>query len=168
MSILPILLYPDVQLRKLATPVNEIDGRIDILVGDMLQTMYEAPGIGLAATQVNVHKRVVVVDVSEECNTPLVLINPELVEHHGEAEAQEGCLSIPEIYETIKRPAQVHIKAIDREGNPFELDADGLLATCIQHEIDHLDGKLFVDYLSALKRNRIRKKMLKLIRDQDD
>lgn len=168
MSTLPILLYPDIQLRKVASPVNEVDGRIDTLVSNMLQTMYKAPGIGLAATQVNVHERVVVIDVTEECDTPLVLINPELIEHHGEAEAQEGCLSIPEIYETIKRPAEVHIKAIAQNGEPFEMSADGLLATCIQHEIDHLDGKLFVDYLSTLKRNRIRKKMLKQIRDQDD
>ena len=168
MSLLPILLYPDTQLRKVAAPVDQIDGRIDTLVGNMLETMYGAPGIGLAATQVNVHERVVVIDVSEEGNSPLVLINPELLEHHGESEAQEGCLSIPEVYETIKRPAEVQIKAIDRDGNPYELSADGLLATCIQHEIDHLDGKLFVDYLSALKRNRIRKKLVKQAREQDD
>ncbi len=165
MSILPILLYPDTQLRKVAEPVANVDGRIDELVGNMLETMYGAPGIGLAATQVNVHERVVVIDVSEDGDTPLVLINPELVEHHGESEAQEGCLSIPEVYETIKRPAEVHIKAIGRDGNPYELNADGLLATCIQHEIDHLDGKLFVDYLSALKRNRIRKKLVKQARE---
>ena len=168
MSLLPILLYPDTQLRKVAAPVDQVDGRIDTLVGNMLETMYGAPGIGLAATQVNVHERVVVIDVSEEGNSPLVLINPELLEHHGESEAQEGCLSIPEVYETIKRPAEVQIKAIDRDGNPYELSADGLLATCIQHEIDHLDGKLFVDYLSALKRNRIRKKLVKQAREQDD
>ena len=165
---LPILMYPDTQLRKVAKPVDDVDGRIDELVGNMLETMYAAPGIGLAATQVNVHERVVVIDVTEECNSPLVLINPELLESHGESEAQEGCLSIPDVYETIKRPAEVQIKAIGRDGNPYELSADGLLATCIQHEIDHLEGKLFVDYLSALKRNRIRKKLMKQAREQDD
>lgn len=168
MSTLPILMYPDTQLRTVAKPVSDVDGRIDALVTNMLETMYAAPGIGLAATQVNVHERVVVMDVSEEGDSPLVLINPELIEHHGEAEAQEGCLSIPGIYENITRPAEVQIKALDRDGNPFELSADGLLATCIQHEIDHLDGKLFVDYLSSLKRNRIRKKMIKQAREQDD
>lgn len=168
MSLLSILLYPDIQLRKVAAPVDQVDGRINTLVGDMLETMYGAPGIGLAATQVNVHERVVVIDVSEEGDSPLVLINPELVEHHGESEAQEGCLSIPEVYETIKRPAEVQIKAIDRDGNPLEMSADGLLATCIQHEIDHLDGKLFVDYISKLKRDRIRKKLMKQAREQDD
>jgi len=167
-STLPILLFPDTQLRKVAKPVTQVDGRIDELVGNMLETMYQAPGIGLAATQVNVHERVVVIDVTEECDSPLVLINPELVEKHGESEAQEGCLSIPNVYENIKRPAEVHIKALSRDGEPFELSADGLLATCIQHEIDHLDGKLFVDYLSTLKRNRIRKQLLKQARDQDD
>jgi len=166
--LLPILIYPDTQLRKIAAPVDQVDGRMDLLVGNMLETMYDAPGIGLAATQVNVHERVVVIDVSEEGDSPLVLINPELIEHHGESEAQEGCLSIPEVYETIKRPAEVLVKAIDRDGSPFELSADGLLATCIQHEIDHLDGKLFVDYLSALKRGRIRKKLIKQAREQDD
>jgi len=167
-STLSILLYPDTQLRKVASPVPDVDGRIDALVGNMLETMYEAPGIGLAATQVNVHERVVVIDVSEEGDSPLVLINPELIDSHGESEAQEGCLSIPGIYETIKRPAEVQIKAIGRDGNPYEMSADGLLATCIQHELDHLDGKLFVDYLSALKRNRIRKKLIKQAREQDD
>jgi len=167
-STLPILLYPDTLLRTVAKPVDTVDGRIDALVGDMLETMYEAPGIGLAATQINVHERVVVIDVSEENDSPLVLINPQLLDQHGEAETQEGCLSIPGIYETIKRPAEVQISAIGRDGEPFELSADGLLATCIQHELDHLDGKLFVDYLSALKRNRIRKKMVKQAREQDD
>jgi len=167
-STLPILMYPDTLLRTVAKPVATVDGRIDALVGNMLETMYEAPGIGLAATQINVHERVVVIDVSEESDSPLVLINPTLQEHHGEAETQEGCLSIPGIYETIKRPAEVQISAIGRDGEPFELSADGLLATCIQHEIDHLNGKLFVDYLSVLKRNRIRKKMLKQAREQDD
>lgn len=168
MSVLDILLYPDPQLRKEAAPVAEVDGQTASLIDAMLATMYEAPGIGLAATQVNVHERIVVIDVSEECDSPLVLINPKLTESDGEIELQEGCLSIPGIYETIKRPGCVKIEAIDREGAPFELEAEGLLAVCIQHEIDHLDGKLFVDYLSKLKRARIRQKMLKFIRDQDD
>jgi len=167
-STLPILLFPDTQLRKVAKSVEEVDGRIDDLVGNMLETMYDAPGIGLAATQVNVHERVVVIDVSEECDSPLVLINPEIVDKHGDSEAQEGCLSIPGVYENIKRPAEVHIKALGRDGNPYELSADGLLATCIQHEVDHLDGKLFVDYLSTLKRNRIRKQLLKQAKELDD
>ncbi|MBX2837492.1 MAG: peptide deformylase [Gammaproteobacteria bacterium] len=168
MPALDILLYPDPQLRREAAPVANVDGRIAALVDQMLETMYQAPGIGLAATQVNVHERVVVIDVSEECDSPLVLINPTLVESAGEIELQEGCLSIPGIYETIKRPGSVKIEAIDREGSPFELEAEELLAVCIQHEIDHLDGKLFVDYLSKLKRTRIRQKMLKYVRDMDD
>lgn len=161
MALLDILLYPDQELRKTAAPVENVDGRIDKMVGDMLETMYEAPGIGLAATQIGIHERVVVMDVSEEGSEPLVLINPTLRDSDGEQEMQEGCLSIPGIYENITRPAQIKIEAIDRAGDPFELEAEGLLAVCIQHEIDHLDGKLFVDYLSTLKRNRIRKKMLK-------
>lgn len=168
MSLLDILYYPDPQLRKVAAPVANVDGRVAELVDNMLATMYDAPGIGLAATQIDVHERVVVIDVSDECDAPLVLINPELKLTEGEVEMQEGCLSIPGIYETIKRPAEVKVAAIDREGNPFELDADGLLAVCIQHEVDHLNGKLFVDYLSALKRNRIRKKMLKAIREREE
>ena len=161
MPLLDILQFPDKSLRKVATPVTEVDGRIDTLVTNMLETMYEAPGIGLAATQVNIHERLVVIDVSEESDAPLVLINPEVLESEGEQEMQEGCLSIPGIYETIKRSANIRVAAIDRHGEPYEMDADGLLAVCILHEIDHLDGKLFVDYLSLLKRTRIRKKMLK-------
>ena len=161
MSVLDILPFPDTALRKIAVPVEEVDGRIDTLVGDMLETMYEAPGIGLAATQIDIHKRLVVLDVSDECNEPIILINPEIVELDGEQEMQEGCLSIPGIYENIKRAATVQVNAVNRNGDPFELEAAGLLAVCIQHEIDHLDGKLFVDYLSPLKRNRIRHKMLK-------
>lgn len=161
MSVLDILQFPDTALRKIAVPVEEVDGRIDTLVGDMLETMYEAPGIGLAATQIDIHKRLVVLDVSDECNEPIILINPEIVELDGEQEMQEGCLSIPGIYENIKRAATVQVNAVNRNGDPFELEAAGLLAVCIQHEIDHLDGKLFVDYLSPLKRNRIRHKMLK-------
>ncbi|MGQ7845988.1 peptide deformylase [Granulosicoccus sp. 3-233] len=165
MSLLDILYYPDAQLRRTASAITNVDGKIATLADRMLETMYAAPGIGLAATQINVHERLVVIDVSEENNTPLVLINPEILTSEGEEEMQEGCLSIPGVYETVKRPAEVRIAAIDREGNPFEMDADGLLAVCIQHEIDHLDGKLFVDYLSPLKRNRIRKRMEKWIRD---
>jgi len=167
-SLLDILLFPDPQLRKTAQPVANVDGQVAALVDSMLETMYDAPGIGLAATQVNVHDRIVVIDVSEEGDSPLTLINPEITASDGLGEMQEGCLSIPGIYETIKRPSDVKVSAIDREGNPFELEADGLLAVCIQHEIDHLDGKLFVDYLSPLKRNRIRKKMLKAAKERED
>ena len=166
MPLLDILQFPDTALRKVAVPVDEVDGRIDRLVGDMLETMYEAPGIGLAATQVNVHERLVVVDVSEEANEPLILINPEILELDGEQEMQEGCLSIPNFYENIKRAASVRVAAVNRNGDPFEIEADGLLSVCIQHEVDHLDGKLFVDYLSTLKRNRIRHKMLKAQRQE--
>lgn len=166
MSLLDILFYPDPQLRKVAEPVTNVDGRVAQLVDDMLETMYDAPGVGLAATQINVHERIVVIDVSDEGDSPITLINPEIVLAEGEGEMQEGCLSIPGIYEDIKRNTDVKVNAIDREGNPFELEADGLLAVCIQHEIDHLEGKLFVDYLSPLKRNRIRKKMIKAARER--
>lgn len=165
LSILDILIYPETRLRRTAEPVTNVDGEVAALVDSMLQTMYAAPGIGLAATQVDVHRRVVVIDVSEENDSPLVLINPVLLGAEGESEMKEGCLSIPDVYELVRRPADVRVAAVDREGAPFELDADGLLATCIQHEIDHLEGKLFVDYLSPLKRGRIRKKMLKRLRD---
>lgn len=168
MSLLDILYYPDAQLRRTASEIVTVDGKIASLADEMLATMYAAPGIGLAATQVNVHQRLVVIDVSEENDSPLVFINPEILASDGEEEMQEGCLSIPGVYETVKRPAEVRVAAIDREGNPFEMDADGLLAVCIQHEIDHLNGKLFVDYLSPLKRNRIRKRMEKWIRDGAD
>ncbi len=166
MSLLDILQFPDTALRTVAAPVQDVDGRIDQLVGDMLETMYEAPGIGLAATQINVHERVVVVDVSDDSNEPIVLINPEILELDGEQEMQEGCLSIPNVYENIKRAATVRVAAVNRSGEPFEMEADGLLSVCIQHEIDHLEGKLFVDYLSPLKRNRIRNKMLKAQRQE--
>lgn len=167
-SLLPILRFPDPLLRRKAAAVETVDGQVAALVDDMLETMYAAPGIGLAATQVDVHRRIVVIDVSDEGDSPITLINPELLISEGEVEMQEGCLSIPGIYENIKRPGAVRVRAVDREGEPFELDAEGLLAVCIQHEIDHLDGKLFVDYLSPLKRNRIRRKMLKRARDGDD
>ncbi|MDX1346227.1 MAG: peptide deformylase [Sedimenticolaceae bacterium] len=156
-----ILHFPDPRLRNLARPVEEVDEEIRQLVDDMFETMYDAPGIGLAAIQINVAKRVIVVDVSEDKSEPLCFINPEILEKEGEESMDEGCLSVPEIYETVTRAEKIRVRALDREGNSFEMDADGLLAVCIQHEIDHLDGKLFVDYLSNLKRQRIRKKLEK-------
>lgn len=164
MAQLTILHYPDSRLRKPALPVETVDDDVRALVVDMLETMYAAPGIGLAATQVNVRKRVVVMDISEEKNQPLVFINPTLLEQEGESEMDEGCLSVPGFYEIVRRAERVRVSALDRDGEPFELDASGLLAVCIQHEIDHLDGKLFVDYLSTLKRDRIRKKLEKQTR----
>lgn len=161
MAILDILRFPDPRLRNKAKPVEQVDAALQRLVDDMFETMYQAPGIGLAATQVNVAKRLVAMDLSEEKNQPLVLINPEIIESDGSDEYEEGCLSVPGVHETVKRAERIKIKAQDRDGNPFEMDAEGLLAVCIQHEIDHLDGKLFVDYLSSLKRQRIRKKLEK-------
>ena len=145
-------------------PVAAVDEGIRALVTDLLETMYAAPGIGLAATQVNVQKRVIVMDVSEHKNQPLALINPAILDRQGVAEMEEGCLSVPGFYETVQRAERVRISALDREGEPFELETGGLLAVCIQHEIDHLDGKLFVDYLSILKRDRIRRKLEKQLR----
>ena len=142
--------------------MQEVDGRIAQLADDMLETMYAAPGIGLAASQVNVHKRLIVIDVSEDKSSPLVLINPEIVAREGEIETNEGCLSIPGFYEPVDRFLAITVEAVDREGNPFSIDAEELLAVCIQHEMDHLEGKLFVDYLSSTKRQMIRKKLLKL------
>jgi peptide deformylase len=141
--------------------VGEVDDGVRELVDNMFETMYEAPGIGLAATQVNVHQRVIVIDVSEDRTEPLCLVNPEILEREGEEQMEEGCLSVPGYYEPVTRAERIRFRAIDRDGNPFERRADGLLAVCIQHEIDHLDGKLFVDYLSSLKRQRIRKKLEK-------
>jgi peptide deformylase len=161
MAILTILEFPDDRLRKKAAPVPVVDESIKRLVDDMFETMYAAPGVGLAATQVNVQKRIVVMDVSEEKNAPVCLINPEIVEKNGSEEMDEGCLSVPGIFEKVTRAEAVKIRALDRNGDSFELEADGLLAVCIQHEIDHLDGKLFVDYLSPLKRQLIRKKLKK-------
>ena len=161
MAKLDILHFPDPRLRTQAQPVTEVTAEIRTLVEDMFETMYDAPGIGLAATQVNVAQRVVVIDVSEEKNQPLCLINPEIVQHSGVEEMEEGCLSVPGIFETVSRAEQIRVKALDRNGDALELDADGLLAVCIQHEIDHLEGKLFVDYLSEMKRQRIRKKLEK-------
>ncbi len=164
MAILEILHFPDPRLRNAARPVAQVDGRIQKLVDDMLETMYAAPGIGLAATQVNVDRRIVVIDISEDHDQPLVLINPEILALDGEEEMEEGCLSVPGYYEKVTRAETVRVRALDRDGQSFELAADGLLAVCIQHEIDHLDGKLFVDYLSQIKRQRIRKKLEKLQR----
>ena len=162
MAKLNILEFPDPRLRTIAEPVEQVDDEIRQLVDDMFETMYDAPGIGLAATQVNVHKRIVTIDISEDGNEPLVLINPEFTVLQDELEKmQEGCLSVPGFYEEVKRPNRILLKALDRDGNPYELEAEGLLAVCIQHELDHLNGKLFVDYLSALKRNRIRGKLEK-------
>jgi len=162
MAILTILEFPDPRLRTKAQPVAAVDDRIRQLVDDMFETMYAAPGIGLAATQVNVHERVVVMDISEESNQPLVFINPEVeVIGADSQDYQEGCLSVPGFYETVARPASIRVRALDRDGKPFELEPDGLLAVCIQHELDHLEGKLFVDYLSPVKRQRIRQKLEK-------
>jgi peptide deformylase len=161
MAILEILHFPDSRLRNKAKPVDEVDAAVRELVDDMFETMYAAPGIGLAATQVNAARRVIVIDISEEHNDPLCLINPEILEQEGEEQMEEGCLSVPGIYDKVTRAERIKVRALDRAGKTFELDADGLLAVCIQHEIDHLDGKLFVDYLSGLKRQRIRKKLEK-------
>lgn len=161
MAILNILCYPDPRLREKGRPVERVDEAVRRLVDDMLETMYAAPGIGLAATQVGVAKRVVVIDVSENKDQPLTLINPEILERSGEEEMEEGCLSVPGVYERVRRAERVKVRALDREGEPFELEADGLLAVCIQHEVDHLDGRLFVDYLSQLKQSRIRKRLEK-------
>lgn len=161
MARLTILEFPDPRLRTKAKPVGTVDGRIKALVADMFETMYEAPGIGLAATQVNEHLRVIVIDISEDRSQPLVLIDPELVDPTGTQEASEGCLSVPGYYEPVTRAERVVVRATNLDGEQFELAADGLLAQCIQHECDHLDGKLFVDHISALKRQRIRQKLEK-------
>jgi peptide deformylase len=161
MALLNILHYPDPRLRRVAAPVTEVGEDIRRLVDDMAETMYAAPGIGLAAIQVNVPKRVVVIDVSDSRDQLLVLINPQIVEKDGEQVFEEGCLSVPGVYDEVTRAAHVKLRALDRHGQPFELEATELLATCIQHEIDHLDGKVFVDYLSRLKQTRIRKRLEK-------
>jgi peptide deformylase len=165
MALLEILYFPDPRLRNKATPVEQVDDAIRMLVDDMLETMYGAPGIGLAATQVNVPRRVVVIDLSEERNQPLCLINPEILETRGDEEMEEGCLSVPGVYEVVQRAEWIRVRAMNRDGEPIEFETDDLLAVCIQHEIDHLDGKLFVDYLSALKRSRIKSKLEKQQRD---
>ncbi|MHB0972862.1 MAG: peptide deformylase [Thiobacillus sp.] len=165
MARLDILHYPDARLHTVAKPVKAVDDRVRKLVDDMAETMYAAPGIGLAATQVDVHERVVVIDISETHDQLQVFINPEIVAQSGTEESEEGCLSVPGIFDRVKRAERVTVRALDRDGNSFELDADGLLAVCIQHEMDHLMGKVFVDYLSSLKRNRIRTKLLKQARE---
>ena len=166
MAILDILHYPDKRLRTVAKPVEKVDASIKKLVDDMFETMYVAPGIGLAATQVNVHKQVIVIDVSEEKNQPLCLINPQIIAEEGTETCDEGCLSVPDIYETVKRSEKVTVKALDQNGDEYTLQADELLAVCIQHEMDHLKGKLFVDYLSPLKKQRIKKRLLKHQREE--
>jgi len=161
MAILKILCYPDERLHTVAVPVSEVNAQIRQLVDDMAETMYAAPGIGLAATQVNVHQQVVVIDVSEDRNQLLVLINPAIISTKGAAEHEEGCLSVPGIYDTVTRAERVSVRAMDREGKAFTLNAEGLLAVCIQHEMDHLKGKVFVEYLSKLKQTRIKTKLKK-------
>jgi len=161
MARLPILEYPDPRLRIRAEPVTKFDTELKTFVADLFDTMYSAPGIGLAATQVDVHKRILVCDVGVESKEPYCLINPEIVSAEGKTNAEEGCLSVPEFYDFIDRAAVIRVRAVDPDGKPFELTADGMLAVCIQHEIDHLEGKLFVDYLSELKRERLKKKASK-------
>ena len=164
MALLPILHYPDARLHTRARPVAQVDARIRQLIADMAETMYAAPGVGLAATQVNVHERVVVIDVSEDKTGLIALINPEIVETRGEKVCEEGCLSVPGIYEEVKRAEWVKVRALNPAGETIEMEAQGLLAVCIQHELDHLDGKVFVEYLSMLKQNRIKSKLAKRAR----
>ena len=167
MALLPILEFPDPRLRTIAKPVAKVDERIKTLVDDMFETMYDAPGVGLAATQVNVHEQVIVIDTSEGKNEPRVFINPQIkILAHEQLDYEEGCLSVPGFYESVSRPEHIEVSALNREGKTFTLKPDGLLAVCIQHEMDHLNGKLFVDYLSSMKRSRIRKKLEKEHRAQ--
>ena len=166
MALLPILRYPDPRLFKVAKPVQTVDDRIRQLVRDMAETMYAAPGVGLAATQVDVHERVVVMDVSEDSNELRVLINPEIIWRSDDQQIyQEGCLSVPGVYEEVKRADQVRVRALDEQGQPYEFEADGLLAVCVQHELDHLEGKVFVEYLSPLKQGRIKTRLRKQERE---
>ncbi len=167
MTIRQILHFPDPRLRKHAAIIGEVTDDIRQLADDMLETMYAAPGIGLAANQINVQKRIVVIDTSEDKSEPLIFINPEIMSEQGEREHEEGCLSVPEAYEMVTRADTVRVKALNRNGEPFELNADDLLATCIQHEIDHLNGKLFVDHLSNLKRQRIKKRLEKQLKQKN-
>jgi len=164
LSILTILEFPDERLRKKAAAVKTVDDKTKKLIDDMLETMYRAKGVGLAATQVNVQQRIIVIDISEEKNAPLCLVNPEILEKDGVKESEEGCLSVPGFYEKVKRCEHIRVKALNREGQPIEFDARDLLAVCVQHEMDHLEGKLFVDYLSSLKRQRIKTKLEKIHR----
>lgn len=168
MALLPILCYPDPRLHTVAKPVQAVDARIRALVADMLETMYDAEGIGLAATQVDVHERVITIDVSEKRNEPMVLINPEIIEASADKQVgDEGCLSVPGIYDGVERSRSIVVRAMDGEGTTRDIAAEGLLSVCIQHEMDHLQGKVFVEYLSPLKRNRIKTKMLKARRDTE-
>ncbi|ACQ91783.1 peptide deformylase [Tolumonas auensis DSM 9187] len=166
MATLDVLRFPDERLRKIATPIEKITSDLEHIIEDMFETMYLEEGIGLAATQVNIHKRLVVVDTSENRDQPMVFINPELIEKRGETGIEEGCLSVPECRAFVPRAEWIKVRALDRHGEPFEIEADGLLAICLQHEMDHLVGKLFVDYLSPLKRQRIRQKLEKLARNE--
>lgn len=162
MALLTVLCYPDPRLHKVAKPVAQVDARVKKIVADMADTMYEAPGVGLAATQVDIHERIVVIDVSDEQKELMVFINPEIIWASAETKSwREGCLSVPEFYDEVERPAQIRLKALDLDGKEFEIEADGLLAVCLQHELDHLQGKVFVEYLSLLKRTRISQKMKK-------
>ncbi len=166
MALLPILRYPDPRLHKKAAPVEVVDDRIRQLVSDMAQTMYDAPGVGLAATQVDVHERVVVIDVSENGDDLRVLTNPEIVWSSDDTQVyEEGCLSVPGVYDEVRRAANIRVQALDEKGQPYEFEADGLLAVCVQHELDHLDGKVFVEYLSPLKQNRIKTRLRKQERE---
>jgi len=164
MALLHILRYPDARLHKVAAPVTVFDDALKQLVADMAETMYAAPGIGLAATQVDVHKQVIVVDVSERRDSLIVLVNPEIVESHGVSDIEEGCLSVPTVYELVPRAERVKVRAYDQNGTPFTLEAQGLLSVCLQHEMDHLRGKVFVEYLSQLKQQRVRSKLTKQLR----
>jgi len=164
MALLNILRYPDARLHKVAAPVTVFDESLKNLVRDLAETMYAAPGVGLAATQVDVHKRVLVVDVSERRDSPVVLVNPEIVEASGVSDIEEGCLSVPGVYDIVERAERVKVRAYDQNGNPFTLEAQGLLAVCIQHEMDHLKGKVFVEYLSQLKQQRVRARLAKQLR----
>jgi len=170
MALLPIIEFPDPRLRTIAKPIAQVDGSLRQLIDDMFETMYDAPGIGLAATQVNVHQQLLILDVSEDKSQPMVFINPEILSSEGSQIYQEGCLSVPGIFADVKRADKITIKALDRDGKSFELAADGLLAVCIQHEMDHLAGKVFVDYLSPLKRELVKKKLAKQrkLADEDE
>ncbi|TQK02851.1 peptide deformylase [Herbaspirillum sp. SJZ107] len=162
MALLNILRYPDPRLHKVAKPVTEFGERLDKLVADMAETMYEAPGVGLAATQIDVHERLITIDITETKDDLMVFVNPEIVWASEEKQVyDEGCLSVPGVYDGVERPARIKVRAVDQHNKPFEIEADGLLAVCIQHEMDHLMGKVFVEYLSPLKRNRIKTKLLK-------
>ena len=166
MAIRTILEFPDPRLRTRAQPVTRFDAELHRVIDDMLETMYAAPGIGLAATQIDVHQRLVVIDISADRSDPLILINPEILTREGEIATEEGCLSVPGYYDEVKRASKIRVRAQDRDGNPFERDCEEILAVCVQHEMDHIDGKLFVDYISSLKRERVRKKLEKERKDR--